>query len=113
MSSSPYCVIQVCERALSTEISPRSPRPSLQQGQAPHAPHKLTPQNVVLIVLICLSSHLDQTRQTFSHYKFMNQILAILAGKGERKKERKKKKDFKYCPNPSSMQALLKLCTSL
>lgn len=37
-----------------------------------------TSQNVVLIVLVGFCSHLDETRQTFSHHKLVDQIFVIL-----------------------------------
>ena len=88
MSSSPYLVIQVFLKS--------SQYWSSWRGWVP--PTQRTPQNVVLIVLICLSSHLDQTRQTFSHYKFMHQILVILAGNRERKKRERERETSNTVP---------------
>lgn len=98
MSSSPYSVTRSLKKLSVSKFLEVTPDPPCSRGWAAPCPASLTPQNVVLIVLICLSSHLDQTRQTFSHYKFMHQILVILAGNRERERERKKKKTSNTVP---------------
>ena len=37
-----------------------------------------TPQDVVLVVLVGLCAHFDQTGQTFSVHKLMHQVLIVL-----------------------------------
>lgn len=63
-------------------------REAVISGAAERREFGRTPENVVLVVLVGLGSHFDETRESLCHHKLVHQVLVILEETGERMRYR-------------------------